>query len=351
MKNHVFVIIPNWNGAPQLPASIDSILAQTYRDFTLVIVDNGSTDESSKIIDRYAQKDSRVRAIYNDKNYGYTGGVNPGFKLAITEGANFAAPFNNDAVAHKDWLKHLVNYLDEHKSYGIATCTILHADGKTIDSTADQYTIWGIPFPRGRDEPASNRYDQDTDIFGASGGASLYRVGMLQKVGLLDQDFFAYYEDIDLSFRAQLAGYRVAYVPTAVVYHDQGKTSAMLAKRKTDGTVATTFTTKQYMKNLPFILVKDMPANLLPKVLPRFVLAYTLFFLKSFTEGRGMAALKGVAIFWLKLPKKIIERHRVQKTRKVSSSYLWALFIHDLPPNAHKLKKLRSVWWKLTGRK
>ena len=351
MKNRVFVIIPNWNGARRLGASVDSILRQSYKNFTLIIVDNGSTDDSRAVIEAYQQQDERVRAIFRDKNYGYIGGVNPGFEQALAEGAAYAAPFNNDAIADKDWLKHLVHFLDTHENYGIAACTLLHADGKTIDSTADQYTIWGIPYPRGRDEPATTRYNQDTDIFGASGGASMYRVAMLKQVGLLDQDFFAYYEDIDLSFRAQLAGWKVAFVPQSVVYHEQGQTSAQLSKRRTDGRKATPFTTKQYMKNLPYILVKDMPLALIPRVLPRFWLAYTIFFWKAFTDGRGGGAIAGALHFWLKLPKKLIERRHIQKKRTVSTTYIWNLFLHDLPPNAHKLKRLRAVWWRLTGRR
>ncbi|HSX32087.1 MAG TPA: glycosyltransferase family 2 protein [Candidatus Saccharimonadales bacterium] len=350
MKNRIVVIIPNLNGADRLEASIESVLSQSYSSLTLVIVDNGSTDSSASIIDRYCKKDARVRAIYRDKNYGFTGGVNPGLDFAISEGAIYAAPFNNDAIADKDWAKHLVHFLDTHDDFGIAASTILHADGKTIDSTADQYTTWGIPFPRGRDELASNRYDQSTVIFGASGGASMYRVSMLKEIGGFDQDFFAYYEDIDLSFRAQLSGWKVGFVPKAVVYHEQGKTSAQLSKRQTSGRVATEFTTKQYMKNLPYILVKDMPLGLLVRVLPRFILAYTLFFLKAFPEGRGGGALKGVGLFWLHVPKKLIERRSIQSNRKVTNAYMWQLFVHDLPPNAHKLRRLRSVWWRLVGR-
>src|SRR4051812_27073347 len=108
-------------------------------------------------------------------------------------GADYAAPFNNDAVADEKWLENLVGYLDSHKSAGIACCKLLSADGKTIDSTGDYYTVWGLPYPRGRGESEIDKYDSDTDIFGASGGASLYRVSMLKEVGLFDEDFFAYY--------------------------------------------------------------------------------------------------------------------------------------------------------------
>ncbi|HEX3568981.1 MAG TPA: glycosyltransferase family 2 protein [Candidatus Saccharimonadales bacterium] len=350
MQKNVVVVIPNWNGGPDLPTSIDSIISQSYKDFTLVIVDNGSSDDSRTIIEQYQRKDPRIRSVYRDKNYGFTGGVNPGIEIAIQENAAFVTLFNNDARADKDWLKHLVDFLQQHPSYGIAACTILHADGKTIDSTADQYTIWGIPFPRGRDEPATSRYNEDTEIFGASGGASMYRVSMLKQIGMFDQDFFAYYEDIDLSFRAQLAGWKIAFVPQSVVYHEQGKTSTRLAGRQVGDRSASPFTTKQYMKNLPFILVKDMPFRLLCRVLPRFTLAYTLFFIKAFPDHRGGGALKGVGLFWLKLPKKLWQRQYIQKTRKVSNHYLWSIFVHDLPPNAYKLKRLRSMWHRLAGR-
>jgi GT2 family glycosyltransferase len=253
-------------------------------------------------------------------------------------------------VADKDWLKHLVAFLENNPKYGAAACCILHSDGKTIDSTADQYTIWGIPFPRGRDEPATDRYNEDRDIFGASGGASLYRVAMLKEIGVFDQDFFAYYEDIDLSFRAQLAGWKVAFVPESFVYHAQGKTAARLGKAKVGDRGANPFTTKQYMKNLPFVIVKDLPIGILRRVLPRFLLAYTIFFIKALASKRAGSALKGVLIFWLKFPKKLIERRHIQKRRKVSNEYLWSIFVHDLPPNAHKLRTLRSRWHQFIGR-
>lgn len=346
MQKHVIVVIPNWNGASDLPAAIDSILTQTYKKFALVVVDNGSTDNSKEIIEAYERKDARVRSVYRDKNYGYTGGVNPGMELAIAENAAFVAPFNNDAVAEKDWLGHLVRFLENNSRYGITTCTLVGADGKTIDTTAEEYTTWGLPYPRGRGEPLSALETFGADIFGASGGASLYRVAMLKQIGLLDQDFFAYYEDIDLSFRAQLDGWKVAFVPQSRVRHEQGKTSARIAGRESTDRSTTPFITEQFMKNVPFVLIKNIPLGLMPRVLPRFMLAYTLLFFRAVADGRGGAAFKGALIFWLKLPKKLAQRRRIQKHRKVSNTQLWNMLVHDLPPNAHKLRRLRSFWRK-----
>lgn len=341
MRKSIFVVIPSYNAADWLATSIDSVLAQSHKDFDLIIVDNGSLDDSRTIIESYQAKDPRVRAIFRDKNYGYTGGVNPGMELAIKEGAEFVAPFNNDAVADKDWLKHLYEYIKKHDDVGIATCKLLHADGKTFDSTADLYTVWGLPYPRGRDEPATDKYDSETAIFGASGGASMYRTKMLAEIGVFDQDFFAYYEDIDLSFRAHLAGWKVRFVPESLVYHEQGKTA---------GKMRSGFTTYQFMKNLPMVIIKDVPGKLLWRVVPRFWFAYTLFFINSFTKGKGGSALKGWLMSWVLLPKKLAERRRIQRNRKVTPDDIWSIFTHDLPPNAHKLRKLRSLWWRLTGR-
>jgi len=342
MQKSVFVVIPNYNGADMLAPAIESVLNQSHEDLKLVIVDNGSRDGSKAIMETYAKKDPRVRTVYREKNYGYTGGVNPGMELAIKEGATYVAPFNNDAIAHKDWLKHLVAYLDKNPGHGIAACNLLHADGKTYDSTGDQYSIWGLPYPRDRDQPV-RAHDNGDDIFGASGGASMYRVRMLQKIGLFDQDFFAYYEDIDLSFRAQLAGWKVRFVPESIVYHKQSVTSNAMPSG---------FTTYQYMKNLPLVIVKDMPASLAWRVYPRFLLGYSMSFLNAVVRSHnGWPAIKGMGKSLVLTPKKLIERRRIQKHRTVTPEYIWSLFLHDLPPNAHKLRAIRAVWWRLTGRK
>src|SRR5579862_6736823 len=102
------VVVPNWNGADHLVACLDSLLKQSLKPY-IVVVDNGSSDNSLKLLkDKYAD----IELIQHDRNRGYAGGVNPGFRRAIELGAKYVAPFNNDAVADKDWLKQLVTYLD-----------------------------------------------------------------------------------------------------------------------------------------------------------------------------------------------------------------------------------------------
>ena len=219
--SEVAVVVPNWNGADHLAACLDSLLAQSMT-CRIIVVDNGSVDGSLELLEKY----DGLEVILNQKNEGFTGGVNPGFQRAMDDDIKYVATLNNDAVADKDWLKELTVAFDKNPRAAIATSKILDGAGKRIDSTGDYLSVWGLPYPRGRGETDLDRYDELTDIFAASGGASLYRVKALRQIGLFDQDFFAYYEDVDLSFRAQLAGWKVRYVPAAVVYHQIGATSS-----------------------------------------------------------------------------------------------------------------------------
>ncbi len=322
------VIVPNWNGEDSLKACLDSLQAQSLKAH-IIVVDNGSSDGSVALVE---EKYPEVELITHLRNEGYAGGVNAGFERAIERGAEYAAPFNNDAVADKDWLKHLVEYLDKHPKTGIAACKLLTDDGKQLDSTGDYYTVWGLPYPRGRGEWDLDKYDHKTDIFAASGGASLYRVSMLEHIGLFDERFFAYYEDVDLSFRAQLRGWKITYVPGSIAYHEIGGTSNRMRG----------FTTYQTLKNLPMLLVKNVPRKYLWKISWRFFIAQALFALRAVTRGHIWSAMKGKFMCIAYLPGTVRQRRHIQRSRTVSDEYIWDMLVHDLPPNARALRRLRA---------
>jgi len=322
----ISVVVPNWNGKDDLPACLDSLLAQT-ESCRIIVVENGSTDGSLEFLkSNYPQ----VELIVHQKNLGFDGGVNAGIRKSLADGDEFVALFNNDAVADKDWLKYLIADLETHQEAGIATCKFVSSDGTHIDSTGDLYTTWGLPYPRGRGEPINDKYDSEVEIFGATGGATLYRINMLKQIGIFDEDFFAYYEDIDISFRAQLAGWKVRFVPESVAFHQISATSSKIKG----------FATYQTIKNLPWVLHKNAPASVYWRIWPKFFIAYHSFVFAAIARGSVGPALKGYGKMLLLLPKKTVERWRIQHNRKVSSSYIWNLFTHELPPNAHKLRKL-----------
>jgi GT2 family glycosyltransferase len=334
----VGVVIPNWNGADELRPCLDSLLKQSTKAH-IIVVDNGSVDDSVAIIEK---EYPMVELVRHTINKGYAGGVNPGFRLALEREYDYIAPFNNDAIADKNWLKHLVEALESKPDYGIATCKLLGADGGHLDSTGDYYTSWGLPYPRGRDETDTDTYDGQTEVFGASGGASLYRVTTLREVGLLDEDFFAYYEDVDLSFRAQWAGWKVTYVPASRVYHATSTTGNRMVKG---------FFTYQTMKNLPMLLWKNIPAGLLPTVLLRFTLVYLSFFAAAAQRHQLGFAFRGAGRALLWWPKKHGERRHIMRTAKASETYIRSIITYDLPPNAKRLRALRSRWHKLIGKR
>jgi GT2 family glycosyltransferase len=331
--NNVAVVVPNWNGKNDLAACLGSLLRQTLRH-TIIVVENGSTDGSLEFLQKHYPQ---VEVVVNKTNRGFAGGVNDGIRKALERGCEYVALFNNDAVAEPDWLEQLTKVLDKEKEFGIATCKFISADKTHMDSTGDIYTTWGLPYPRGRGESVSDTYDQKTHVFGASGGASLYRTKMFEEIGLFDEDFFAYYEDVDISFRAQLAAWQIRYVPEAIAYHQIGATSSRIRG----------FTTYHTLKNLPLVWFKNVSRKYFFKIGVRLWLAYWLFFLRAVGHGHGWPALKGVVRAKLLMVKKIPTRFGIQRSRKVSDEYIWAIISHDLPPNAYNLRRIRKLCWKL----
>jgi GT2 family glycosyltransferase len=333
--NSVALIVLNWNGINDTLACLDSLLVQSYSEFKIIIVDNGSIDDSVLQLTKYAKKNrSRVHLICNPVNLGFAGGVNTGIYWAIKNNYPYVALFNNDAIADSRWLEKLVSVIQK-KDIGIATGLLLHRDGKTIDSTGDWYSKWGLPFPRNRGNETVFA-NKDGLVFGASGGATLYKTSMFNDIGLFDNDFFAYYEDVDISFRAQLAGWKVVYSSQAIAYHKQGATS-----RKIPG-----FTTYQTFKNLPLVYIKDVPKDLLLVIGMRFWVAYGLIFLNAITHKSGWPALRGFSAFLVLLPKKLKERHTIQKKNKVTTEYIQSILWNDLPPDQTGLRKLRNIFTK-----
>lgn len=325
----IAVVIPNLNGADFLSLAIDSLLAQSV-SCTIIVVENASTDTSQDILESYRDK---IIVIKNEKNLGFAGGVNTGIRYALERDFGAIALFNNDAVADPKWLEELATVLETHEDTGIVTCRLELADGKLLDSTGEFYTTWGLPYPRGRGESTA-KFREDEYIFGASGGASLYRAEVFRKIGLFDETFFAYYEDTDISFRAQLAGIKIRYVPNAVAFHRQGETSKRMPGD---------FTVYQTFKNLPLLFVKNVPRRLLFSIGIRFYVAYFLILSKAIVGGKGAAALQGLLKSILLFPHAIKQRSRIQKKCIVSSEYISSILIHDLPPDQTGIRKLRRA--------
>ncbi|MBH1980012.1 glycosyltransferase family 2 protein [Candidatus Saccharibacteria bacterium] len=335
--NRVAIITLNWNGADDTRECIKSLLSQTYSEFHIIVVDNASSAKDTRTeLDKLAS--NKVTVIYNDENLGFAGGVNTGIHYALEQDYDYVALFNNDAVADKEWLKELVDASKKHSS-GITTGLLLHRDGKTIDSTGDWCSVWGLPFPRDRKKPVDEA-SASGFVFSGSGGASLYKTELFKNAGLFDEKFFMYYEDTDMSFRAQMYGYPVYYTNRAIAYHKQGASSDKVPGLAVEHT----------FKNLPLFYIKNMPTSLLISTGSRFTLAYLLMLGNAIKSGNGGPALKGwftqIYLFWFHaLPARI----KIQREKRVSDTYIKSILWPDLPPDQTGLRKFRSLF--LTSKK
>ena len=327
----ILIVVLNWNGIDDTEECASSLLAQTYQNYKILIVDNASSDDSLPRLEKLKQTNpNKISILKNSQNLGFAGGVNSGIRYAIKQNFDAVALFNNDATADAHWLENLEKNLTPETS--IVTGLLLHADGKTIDSTGDFYSSWGIGFPRNRDNKTSEA-PESGPVFSASGGASLYKISALKQIGLFDETFFAYYEDTDISFRAQLAGHKVFYAKDAIAYHKQGATSSKIPG----------FTVYQTFKNLPLLFWKNIPTKLLVKVGARFALLYTLILLNAVKKGSGWPALKGVLAsiycFWTSA---LWKRLKIQRNKKISAKYIWSILYHDLPPEQTGMRAFRD---------
>jgi GT2 family glycosyltransferase len=334
--NRVAVVVVNFKGIKDTTNCLAALEVQSFKDFTTIAVENGSHDGSKEEFKKFEKKyGDKLIALYNDKNLGFDGGVNTGIRLALKEKCDYVILLNNDAIPHKDWVKSLVETADKKREYGIITGLLLHEDGKTIDSSGDWYSSWGLPFPRNRNDP-TEQAPAAGDVFGATGGASLFRISMLREIGIFDEDFFAYYEDNDMSFRAQLAGWKVYYQPKAIAYHQQGATADRMPGH---------FAVRQTFKNLPLVYTKNVPTKLLFSIGVRFWFAYFLMLGHAIKNGRGRDALKGwmqsIVLFWTSA---LLARRDIQANKKVSTEYIRSILWADLPPDQSGIRKVRKFF-------
>ena len=275
------VVIPNLNGAGWLKDSIESVYAQTEQDFELIVIDNASTDESLNIARSYVGRENYT-LIENDRNTGFSYAVNQGIKIAQGE---YVALFNNDAFAEPDWLANLIATAEKDpKIFAVSTLMIRHFERTLADDAGDYVTILGFACKRG-DGMKVERYTKPCRVFSACGGAALYRKSILDEIGLFDENFFAYYEDVDISWRANSLGYKNVFCPTARCYHICGATTGAVRYNP--------FKSIQSGRNSILLPYKNMPILMFLLNLPFLVLGYLLKALMFRLRGFGPAYGQG----------------------------------------------------------
>ncbi len=195
------------------------------------------------------------------ENLGIAAAFNAGIEASTAE---YVVLLNNDTEQDPGWLEALVRAAEDHPEAGFFASKLVDFHDRTmLDGAGDAMRLSGLPYRLGHGERDGGRFDTPCYVFGACAAAALYRRDMLDEVGLFDEDFVSYCEDGDLSFRAQLAGYRCFYVPDAVVYH--------MGSASTGGKRSPT-ATRLGTRNSFSLLVKNLPLSAVPHILPFFAL-------------------------------------------------------------------------------
>ena len=297
------IIIPNYNGSHHLSALLDRLAAQTLRDFEVVFVDNGSGDGSITNAEQLALRHKMpLRAVSNDYNRGFSPACNQGIAAAS---GRWIVLLNNDTRPEPQWLEMLVQTAASDPAVGMVASKMLRAARpEQIDSAGIAVDWMGIVWDWRGGEMDDVNEREEVEVFGPCGGAALYSRTMLDEIGTFDEDFFAYMEDVDLAWRARLAGWRCLLQPQARVLHNHSATLGHTSPRK------------RFLlgRNKVWLLVKNYPdpwftRNLLP-LLAYDGMAATFGALAQHDwvawQGR-MAGLRQVGRFWRK--RREIHRH------------------------------------------
>ena len=246
MRDSTTVIIPNYNGMQFLETCLDSLGRQTYRNFRILVVDNGSTDGSAAWLKE--QESDRLSVICLSENTGFAAAVNTGIRASKTR---YVLLLNNDVRADERFVEELVRAIGKSKRiFSAASKMIRMYEPDRMDSAGDLYTCVGWAFNRGTGEPVE-AYDQPCDVFSACAGAAIYRREAFDRIGLFDERHFAYLEDIDVGYRARIFGFRNVYAPRAVVWHVGSGTS---------GSKYNAFKVRLTARNNVWLNYKNMPA-------------------------------------------------------------------------------------------
>lgn len=284
------IVIPNLNGAGWLRDSIESIWAQTEQDFELIVIDNASTDESLAIAQSYEMR-ARYTLVQNSENTGFSAAVNAGICLAKGE---YIVLFNNDAFAEPNWLAQLIAAAEADENiFAVQSLMIRHFERDICDDAGDYVTLFGWACKRG-DGMYWRRYTKPKRIFSACGGASLYRKRILDEIGLFDELFFAYFEDVDISWRANSLGYKNVYCPDAKCYHICGATTGAVRYNE--------FKSVQSGRNSILLPYKNMPLLMFVLNFIPLLLGYLLKILVFGLRGFWTPYLKGAREAFAAMP-------------------------------------------------
>lgn len=273
------VVIPNWNGKQYIEACLDSVFLSTKVP-TVIVVDNGSTDGSDQIV---AKKYPQVQLVCLSENTGFCHAVNVGIEKTQSE---FVFLLNNDTVIDQKCIEQLEKVMDSSENLFSAGAKMINMKfPEKLDDAGDFFCALGWAFARGKDKPVE-RYQKNDRIFAACAGAAMYRRSLFPEVGLFDENHFAYLEDVDIGYRANIMGYWNAFAPNALVFH---------AGSGSSGSRHNTFKVDLTSRNSVYLLYKNMPVLQLILNMPLLLIGYLIKFSFFALKGMGGTYLRGLS--------------------------------------------------------
>lgn len=311
----VSVILVNWNGLHYLKKCLPTLTKSSYSNYEIIVTDNASSDGSTSYLTKYYPK---VKIVRNKENLGFAGGNNEAMKEVTGE---YILLLNNDTIVTKDLIKNLVERIEEDKSIGVVQAKILSMDNsKRLDSVGAFLTNTGFLYHYGYYQYDKKIFDKTINLYSAKGAGMLIRKNLIDKLGLFDDTFFAYFEETDFCHRVWLAGYKIVYAPKAVLYHKIGGTSNKMNNA---------FIQYHSFKNRIRSYIKNLGTEEMIKILPLHILlceaaGISFIFKKRF----DLFIAINKAIYWniIHLDETLKLRHVIQyKYRKVSDEEIMPL--------------------------
>lgn len=273
----VTVIIPNYNGLAFMEPCFEALDLQISENFQVLVVDNGSTDGSVEWL-----KEHEIPTIFLETNTGFSGAVNTGIRAAVTP---YVILLNNDTEPDCHYVGEMLRAIERSpKIFSVSSKMIQLHHRELMDDAGDMYSVLGWAFQRGVGRPSAG-YRHPCRVFSACAGAAIYRREIFEEIGYFDELHFAYLEDIDVGYRARIAGYDNVYCPEAVVYHVGSGTS---------GSKYNSFKVRLAARNNVYLNYKNMPLpQLLLNALP-IALGMGVKYLFFKKKGFGEDYVKGV---------------------------------------------------------
>ncbi len=311
----ISIIIVTWNSKKYLADCLGHLVAQSFQDFEIILVDNGSTDGSlDGLREKYPSLDFCIHKL--DGNMGFSVANNTGANLAR---GRWLALLNTDAFPEKDWLSNLIAAAERNPDYSSFSSRQIKADDVNfLDGAGDAYHVSGFAWKRYLSYPAEDYCKESVEVFSSCAAAALYSREAFLEVGGFDEDFFSYYEDVDLGFRLRLAGHRALYVADAVVEHVG---SGALGIRSD-------FAFYYSHRNLVWIFFANMPSPYFWLYLPAHFMTNLVYIIYYTLQGRGKILWKAKWDAIHGLSASLRKRRTIQARRRVNPSDLVGIMEH-----------------------